>query len=138
MIQSAVNLKLVHRAAEQAHKHLVIVTNNPALSALAASAGIPIAKNLQSKPEMPELTALNAEGEDIIDGDDAPVKAAEPATATSDADEDFVMGELPAESTVAEKSKDEPSKKGAAPAGKRAKIPNFDTFRKNYSLVLQR
>ena len=70
-IQSAVNLKLVHRAAEQADKRLVLISNNAALMALAGSAGIPVAKNLQSKPELAEIPALEVDdGEDIIDGDD--------------------------------------------------------------------
>ena len=44
-IQSAVNLKLVQRAAERANKHLVIISNNAALAALAGAANIPVAKN---------------------------------------------------------------------------------------------
>ena len=40
-MQSAVNLKLVQRAAEQAGKRLVIITGNQALSTLAASASLP-------------------------------------------------------------------------------------------------
>ena len=48
-IQSAVNLKLVQRAAERADKHVVIISNNAALTALAGAAHIPVAKNLQSR-----------------------------------------------------------------------------------------
>ena len=72
-IQSAVNLKLVHRAAEQADKRLVIISNNAALMALAGSAGIPVAKNLQSRPEMAEIPALDIDdGDDVIDGESLP------------------------------------------------------------------
>lgn len=120
-IQSAVNLKLVHRAAESAKKHLVIVTNNHALSALAASAGIPIAKNLESRPEMPEITALEVDDNDIIDGSSLPVgehaKAAAKLTESADSTE--------------VNSKPEPGKKaGATKAKAHTKVPNFDTFRK--------
>ena len=73
-IQSAVNLKLVHRAAETADKRLVIISNNAALIALAGSAGIPVSKNLQSKPELAEIPALELdEGDDVIDGAELPI-----------------------------------------------------------------
>ena len=69
-IQSAVNLKLVQRAAKNADKKLVIISSNTALMALAGSADIPVAKNLQSKPEVAEVPALDVDGEDVIDGED--------------------------------------------------------------------
>lgn len=117
-IQSAVNLKLVHRAAEQADKHLVIISNNPALMALAASASIPVAKNLQSKPELAEVSALEIDdGEDVIDGSAltaAPVNTGD-ATSTAEA-EPATTSKLGAMAVAAGKTK--------------SRIPNFDTFRK--------
>src|SRR5688500_4053660 len=74
VLQSAVNLRLLARTATQTGKHLVLITNNAALTALAASAKIPVAKNLQSKPEVPEIAALDIDnGEDIIDGAQLPI-----------------------------------------------------------------
>ena len=74
VLQSAVNLRLLARAADKAEKHLVIITNDRALSALTASAKIPIAKNLQSKPEVMEIPALEIDdGDDIIEGSELPV-----------------------------------------------------------------
>lgn len=74
VLQSAVNLRLLARTAENADKHLVIVTNNKALSTLSAMALIPVAKNLQSKPEIAEIAALEIDdGDDIIDGAQLPV-----------------------------------------------------------------
>jgi hypothetical protein len=119
-IQSAVNLKLVHRAAEQADKHLVLISNNPALIALAASASIPVAKNLQSKPELAEVSALEVDdGEDVIDGSaiaagSSPANGAD-ATTVAEA-EPATLSKLGATAAVASKAK--------------SKIPNFDTFRK--------
>jgi hypothetical protein len=122
-IQSAVNLKLVHRAADQADKRLVIISNNAALVALAASAGIPVAKNLQSKPELAEVSALEIdEGEDVIDGSEAQGKSASSNSI---------------ESTEAEPSTPSTGMPGAALAAARStkpKIPNFDTFRKKLFL----
>src|ERR1041384_4594577 len=68
VLQSAVNLRLLTRSAGQHHKRLVLITNNNALIALAAAAKVPVAKTLQSKPELPEIAALEVDdGEDIID-----------------------------------------------------------------------
>lgn len=74
VMQSAVNLHLLARAARNGKKHLVIITNNKALITLASTAKIPTAKNLQSKPELAEINALEVDdGEDIIDGSQLPV-----------------------------------------------------------------
>lgn len=118
-IQSAVNLKLVHRAAEQADKRLVIISNNAALVALAASASIPVAKNLQSKPELAEVSALEIdEGEDIIDGSEAQGKSVANASIES------------AEAEPSTPSTAVPGTALAAARSTKSKIPNFDTFRK--------
>lgn len=74
VLQSAVNLRLLARAAKQSGKHLALVTNNSALAGLAASASIPVAKTLQSQPELAEIPALKVDDEDdIIDGASLPV-----------------------------------------------------------------
>lgn len=132
-IQSAVNLKLVHRAAEQADKRLVIISNNAALMALAGSAGIPVAKNLQSKPELAEIPALEVdEGEDIIDGE-APVESTDTAVETVAAVEGIEKA-TPSSS----KAKTATSALGAAAvaAKGKVKIPNFNAFRKKLFLII--
>ena len=58
-LQSAVNLRLLERMAKNDKKKLVLITNNQALVALAASAKIPVAKNLQSKPELAEVAGAS-------------------------------------------------------------------------------
>lgn len=133
-IQSAVNLKLVHRAAEQADKRLVIISNNAALMALAGSAGIPVAKNLQSKPEMAEIPALEIDdGEDIIDGSSLP-NAPEPSEAV-DVDGASPVAAPVAVNAAAKRPKATASTESAlgaaAVAAKdKVRIPDFDSFRK--------
>lgn len=46
MLRSAVNMKLVARAAKECKKVVVIVTADPAILKLAMAAQIPVAKNL--------------------------------------------------------------------------------------------
>lgn len=140
-IQSAVNLKLVHRAAEQADKRLVIISNNAALMALAGSAGIPVAKNLQSKPELAEVPVLDIDdGEDIIDGSDLASVKPTKKEVTEDAAADEVIAE---NEQVSEKPAKASPKAAASALGATAlaaknkvKIPDFDKFRKKLVLIV--
>jgi len=140
-IQSAVNLKLVNRAAETAKKRLVIVTNNHALSALAGSAGIPVAKNLESRPEMPELTALEVDDDDIIDGSALPVgdhvklsQSPEKKTDDDDAESYGITREALGGAAVAGASHADAEPDKDKPAKSRTKVPDFNSFRKKLFL----
>lgn len=152
-LQSAVNLRLIDRMARNEKKTLVLITNNQALVALAASAKIPVAKNLQTKPEVAEVAALVIDdGDDIIDGADLPVgdhaKSVKVKDGTAvagassfrnddidatdlDIDGETVQGPVAA-STVAKSG----MAKTAANKNKKSKIPNFDTFRKRLVLII--
>lgn len=138
VIQSAVNLKLVHRAAEQADKRLVIISSNAALMALAGSAGIPVAKTLQSKPEIAEIPALDIDdGNDVIDGSDLPqATTARRTKKTAESDDADAVDEIAAEENEQEDADEPVSKKPTRVAGavsvakEKASIPNFDAFRK--------
>jgi len=131
-LQSAVNLRLLDRMARADKKKLVLITANAALVALAAAAKIPVAKNLQSKPEIAAIPALIADdGDDIIDGGTLPVgdhagtipiKDGTVEQGRSDAIETISLDELDAPVTP------KPGKKSGV------KIPNFDTFRKKLFL----
>lgn len=136
-IQSAVNLKLVQRAASQADKHLVLISNNAALTALAGSAKIPVAKNLQSKPEVAEIPAIDIDdGEDVIDGSD--MAAASKGSAKSDLDDAIAAADddLGASAGVVPVRPVRATPSGPRAAGSRGiKIPNFDKFRKKLFLI---
>lgn len=139
VLQSAVNLRLLARAAKQANKRLVIITNNAALTALAAAAMLPVAKNLQSKPEIAEIPALDVDdGNDIIDGAQLPVgDHAKQGTA------DEVVS--PRDQAVDQLTAfDEPVKKATPPIQgqtptrakvKKGTVPNFNKFRKKFMII---
>ncbi len=142
VIQSAVNLKLVHRAAEQADKRLVVISGNQALATLAGSAGIPVAKNLQSKPELAEISALEIDNDDIIDGSEL-MKDSKPSTVsgTDAAVNAIEAGEKNQENADAARRSSMPlGSDASAKKGKKsergAKIPNFNTFRKKFFIIL--
>lgn len=71
MFRSAVNMKLVARAAKESKKIVVIVTADPAVSKMAMLAQIPVAKTLQSRPVVPtkESIAAAQANEQVIDED---------------------------------------------------------------------
>ena len=133
VLQSAVNLRLLSRAAEQADKRLVLITNNSALTALAAAAKIPLAKNLQSKPEIPEIAALEVDnGEDVIDGASLPI--GEHARTAGGALSGAAISQAIKENAAEGISKASPPAPGMPPAKPRVKsgikVPNFNSFRK--------
>jgi len=131
MLQSAVNLRLLDRAAKGVNKRLVLITNNQALIGLAAAAKLPVAKNLQSKPELPEIAALEIDdGDDIIDGANLPVgdHARTAGLPDDDTDTDKAAASLMAT------PKTPPPLSGTPPRPPKSKngprVPNFDSFRK--------
>ncbi len=133
VLQSAVNLRLLHRAAKQGGKRLALVTSNQSLVALATAASIPVAKNLQSAPELAEVPALAIDdGDDIIDGNDLPVGD---HAATAKVPDKDARAEAMATALA------EPPKTGAEPVKPKArksgpKVPNFNTFRKRLVLII--
>ena len=129
VLQSAVNLRLLQRMANNGNKKLVLITNNQALIALSAAAMIPVAKNLQSKPELAQISALSIDDdEDIIDGSSLPVGELE---RTADIPDDTL-----ASPAAIDKKPLAIATLGAAAVNKARrtksgiKVPNFTTFRK--------
>lgn len=75
MLRSAVNMKLVARAAKECDKVAVIVTSDPAIVKLAMAAQIPVAKTLQSRPVVPtpEMIKESEKSEQVIDEESSDV-----------------------------------------------------------------
>ncbi len=128
VFQSAVNMRLLKRAADTAKKHLVIISNSSALAALAASANIPVAKNLQTKPEIAEIPVLKVDDNDVIDGNDLPIGDIASATKSKSAS-DRAVDDVIATSATTSTSGDA-AKKPVRGKKSEPKVPNFSTFRK--------
>ncbi len=125
ILQSAVNLRLLARLAHNNDKKLVLVTNNKALINLSSVAKIPVARNLQSKPEMAEIDALEIDdGEDVIDGNQLPVGE---LAKTADVDE---KGEITDVISTIDVEKDSPKIEPKTFDKNRVKVPDFSSFRK--------
>jgi len=136
-LQSAVNLRILQRTAKNAGKRLVLITNDQSLIPLAAGAGLPIAKNLQTKPEVPEIAALQVDDDDdIIDGSLLPVGE---HAATTDRTKQAAK-HIPVTSAAApeKKSYAKPPHGDASPRKSKVagKVPNFSSFRKKLIFII--
>jgi len=127
VLQSAVNLKLLARTAEHSHKHLVIITTNKALIALSAAAMIPIARTLQSKPELAEIEEPEVdENEDVIDGALLPVgDLVKTVDSTQPDDVDGVIETIDMDNEVSRIPNSSGKSKNIG-----SKVPDFSKFRK--------
>lgn len=126
VLQSAVNMRLLAKSAKSAKKHVVLITNNQPLAMLAATADIPVAKNLQSKPELADTPVLKVDGDDVIDGEQLAVGELV-GTAGTDETESGI-------DAVIEAQKEKPDDKPAKKAADKKKIPDFSSFRKKLFL----
>ena len=77
VFRSIVNIKLINKAGASADKKIVLVTTDPSVLKLAAVAKLPVAKNLQTAPVVPELDNVVAEtaNEELVEKADGAVEA---------------------------------------------------------------
>jgi putative salt-induced outer membrane protein YdiY len=155
VLQSIVNMKLLKRSAENAKKSLVLITSEAGLIPLAGTVGLYVARNLQSKPEIPAVDGIDNEPEILNEDDDVEFDPSQAATqsvgdlavsssvplvgkaAANDKDAIETL-ELDDDAPVAaEDAAVKPAKtpKEAKPKkDKKLAVPDFDTFRKKLLL----
>jgi len=145
--QSVVNMKLLKRSADDAKKHLVLITTEAGLLPLAGAAGVHVAKTLNSKPEIPLAPALNDDSEEMVE------ETGEEPGLGSDLNGDTPVGDLantppppadgvetveldddeaPETTPVTPPTKDFTPTKDKAKKGSKdskLKVPNFERFR---------
>ena len=76
VLRSAVNFKLIAKTARQNNKAIVLISSDESLLKLASAVKMPVAKTLQSKPQIPEgfsVKNLSDEPSDVIEAE-KPVK----------------------------------------------------------------
>ena len=152
VLRSAVNFKLISKAAAKAEKTVVLITSDESLLRLADSVKMPTAKNLQSKPKLPDTedaTEFGAEPEDAAEDVDAPeeeviedTKDAEEAKPEPKDDEKKAgkvgkaankAGAKAAAAAAVEEVEeltDDDDEKPKAEKKKNTKVPNFKKWRK--------
>ncbi len=142
-LQSIVNMRLLKRSAKTADKNVVLITSEAALLPLAGAAGIHVAKNLQSKPEIPPSpvdaptekleTAVDPDAE--VDKDDAKLdyhRSIGVLAATHAVDDHEA---IPLDDEGADEN-EKPAKKTKAEKDKKLKVPDFDRFRLRMALFV--
>lgn len=135
-LQSAVNLKLLQKAATSANKRVVLITSDVSLGTLAAGVKIPVAKNLQSRPELVTTLPVADEDGDVIKGEDLPIGELARMSPEGGVTDDELNKTAPlAAAAVGATAAAQNAKKAKASDGFKGKIPNFDTFRKKLFLI---
>ena len=136
VFQSIVNMKLLKRSADDAKKHLVLITSEAGLLPLAGAVGLYVAKTLQTKPEIPEAPQFDDHEETVEETADLPGYL--PLSVT---DGNRSVGELAGLGAASddvetlEIEDDEPTASPVAAAvaklkkNKKLAVPNFDRFR---------
>lgn len=154
VLQSAVNLKLLQRAADANEKRVVLITNDHSLTALAAGVRMPVAKNLQSRPEVPEMEPPTTDDEEVINGAELPVgemaaamgggaaaaSAAKDASLADKVSDTVDLRDAPKAKDLAAAGSAKPVKKAAGASafgkmGSKLKIPDFKNFRNKFFLI---
>ena len=67
VFRSIVNIKLIAKAGASAEKSVVLVTVDPSITKLAAATKLPVAKNLQSAPSVPEMEVEGVGAEQTVE-----------------------------------------------------------------------
>ncbi|MDR2524469.1 MAG: hypothetical protein LBC95_02960 [Candidatus Nomurabacteria bacterium] len=134
ILQSAVNLKLLQKAAAAKHKKIVIITPDQALGVLASGAGIPVAKNLHSQPELLDVPD-DEDISEIIEGQDVLIDSGPTSGRAGRRGEPGDSGDKTISAAVKAISDDDKIDTEAPVADKppkkvKPKVPNFTKFRK--------
>lgn len=122
-LRSAVNIKLIEKTAKKNDKVAVLVTTDPTVKRLAASIRVPVAKNLQSRPEIPELDTEDEmpDGEQVIDED---------LGADAEGQEKDPKADAEAAKSADAKSEKSDKAKGDKKGDKSKKVPDIKKYRK--------
>ena len=153
VLHSAVNFKLITKTATKAEKTVVLVSADESLKRLAATANIPVAKTLQSKPQLPHADDAVEFGDEVndevVEAEDEQPKKIEVRKEGED-EEEPVEEETPkkksgkeekaaATAAVAKKGKksaepeeleDDVIKEEKPSPRKKSKVPNFKKYQK--------
>lgn len=132
VLRSIVNIKLIAKSGVNAGKNVVLVTADPSIMRLAATVKIPVAKNLQSAPVIPDPSTIEVgetvSSEEVLEEpakDEEPEKEAEKEEKEEKADE-----EEKDEAKAKEGKKDKKSAKKDGPKSSNPVIAWFQTHKK--------
>ena len=137
MLHSSVNMKILNKAATNANKSIVLISTEQALLPIAGAAGMYVAKSLQSKPSVPELSStIKDDKEDLtapipLDTQEPVIDTSKPVgeLANVDSKDSKALAAVAVSSAATDNVINKKSKKK-----KKMSVPNFDSFRKKLFL----
>lgn len=148
VLRSAVNIKLIAKTARETEKTAVLITTDESLTKLASAAQIPVAKNLQTKPEVPATFVVNdgnsRADDDVIDGEEARAiveeekrveKAENPGKSSKRKSEAEAIEEISDDNKkyddeITSEDLEKPDEDGGAKKKKKSVVPSFEKYRK--------
>ncbi len=118
VFRSVVNIKLIAKSGTTSGKKIVLVTTDPSILRLAGAAKIPVTKNLQTAPTIPNVETTDTETtskEELVEEPDGEVEAEE-ETEESEKDDDTKEADENNEQVddSEDKKDDEPEEKPAS------------------------
>lgn len=133
-LQSVVNLKLLQKTASDIGKQIVLITVDHSLLSLASGVRIPVAKNLQSRPEIAPIPPLENSTEEVINGAEQPIGELEAAMGPKPpAEPETLADEISRKVDLSDTREEIPTlaqKEPSLTQKKPVKVPNFMSFRK--------
>ena len=149
LLQSAVNLKLLKKAAKDHGKEMAIVTNDKTAKYLAGGVGLAVASSLKTQPKIPEavkeelspdIIEQDPDEDALASGGESTKRAASSSkTASSDKSKDS-KAKSPAAAETALISKraigdEQELDEAVAQKSAKAKVPNYSAFQKKLLLA---
>lgn len=132
VLQSIVNVKLLKRASDEAGKRTVLITSEQGVISLAGAVGMYVAKNLQSKPEIPPAPVGPQTDDELLETEEEtepePLDKEKSVGELAGDDEAIFESDMPEQSPKSTTKK--PKEQKQSKKGKKNKVPNFDSFRK--------
>lgn len=141
-LQSIVNMKLLKKAADDDKKHLVLITSEAGLLPLASATEMYVARNLQTKPEIPASNGAvmpddSAEEPLMLDGVAADPELdknatvgdlSKPTTPPDDTDDTIMLDNSSPKKAAVVSAPTGPAK-ASKNKNKKLNVPNFNKFR---------
>lgn len=142
VLKSAINVRLIAKAANEFDKVVVLITVDPAIMKLAMNTRIPVAESLQSTPSVPtqemieKLTQPAYTPESVTEEFLKPpetvdkiLDSTEPQAGAEKSSDEITLTDTEV-SESGDPAKTEESAKQEQKTAKKSKIPNFDKYRK--------
>ncbi len=135
LLSSLINLKLLKKAAKEAHKKLVIVTTDKTIINLASRVDVAVAHNVNAHAEIPDADKIPEDKSEIVEEEPEEKPADSQTEPVSDKTEASAMAGAALEMTHRPAPEDKPDEESKSKPKRGKKIPDFGSFQKRMWLA---